>query len=70
MSDNMAADLGFTNDGVNFSIMVYSVLFALFTLPSNFITKKIGAHIWIPLLMTLWAIVTWSHAFIHVRAEK
>ncbi|CAO3585889.1 unnamed protein product [Absidia cylindrospora] len=65
MSDNMAADLGFTNDTVNLSIMVYSVLFALFTLPSNFITKKIGAHIWIPLMMGLWAIVTWCHAFIH-----
>ncbi|ORZ10845.1 major facilitator superfamily domain-containing protein [Absidia repens] len=65
MSDNMAADLGFTNDTVNLSIMVYSVLFALFTLPSNFITKKIGAHIWIPLMMNLWAIVTWCHAFIH-----
>ncbi|KAI9319497.1 major facilitator superfamily domain-containing protein [Dichotomocladium elegans] len=56
ISDNMAADLGFTNDGVNTAILTYSLVFTLFTLPSNPIAKRVGAHIWIPFLMTSWAI--------------
>ncbi|KAI8149747.1 major facilitator superfamily domain-containing protein [Fennellomyces sp. T-0311] len=65
ISDNMAGDLGFTNDGVNNAILAYSIMFTVFTLPSNFIAKKIGAYRWIPILMTSWAIVTWAHVLIH-----
>lgn len=70
MSDNMAFDLGFNNDGVNFSIMIYSFLFTIFTFPSNVIVKKIGAHKWIPFLMISWGIVTFSHIFIQVSKKK
>ena len=66
ISDDLAKDLGFTNDGVNVTIMAYSVLFTLFTLPSNFISKRIGAHLWIPIMMNSWGIVTWAHALVHV----
>ncbi|KAJ8659312.1 hypothetical protein O0I10_005027 [Lichtheimia ornata] len=65
ISDNLAEDLGFNNDGVNLSILVYSIIFTIFTLPSNPIAKRIGAHLWIPILMNSWAIVTWAHALIH-----
>ncbi|KAI8075346.1 major facilitator superfamily domain-containing protein [Gilbertella persicaria] len=65
ISDNLAADLGFTNDGVNTGTLVYSFIFTLFTLPSNAIVKRVGAHRWIPILMTSWAIVTWAHVLIH-----
>lgn len=65
ISDNLAADLGFTNDGVNTGVLVYSLIFTIFTLPSNAIVKRIGAHLWIPILMTSWAIVTWAHCLIH-----
>jgi predicted MFS family arabinose efflux permease len=61
----LAKDLGFTNDGVNTSILVYSLIFTLFTLPSNAVVKIIGAHLWIPILMNSWAIVTWAHALVH-----
>jgi MFS family permease len=57
--------LGFTNNGVNTSVLVYSFVFTIFTLPSNAIVKRIGAHLWIPILMNSWAIVTWAHALIH-----
>ena len=66
ISDNLAEDLGFNNDGVNLSILVYSIIFTIFTLPSNPIAKRIGAHLWIPILMNSWAVVTWAHALIHV----
>lgn len=61
----MAANLGFTNDGVNTGTLVYSLIFTIFTLPSNAIVKRIGAHLWIPILMSSWAIVTWAHVLIH-----
>ncbi|KAI8143455.1 major facilitator superfamily domain-containing protein [Fennellomyces sp. T-0311] len=65
ISDHLAQDLGFTNDGVNNAILAYSVIFTAFTLPSNFVAKKIGAYRWIPILMSSWAIVTWAHVLIH-----
>ncbi|CAO3628910.1 unnamed protein product [Cunninghamella blakesleeana] len=70
VSDNMAFDLGFNNDGVNFSIMVYSFLFTIFTFPSNIMVKKIGAHQWLPILMISWGIVTFSHIFIQKGKTK
>ncbi|CDH48430.1 mfs general substrate transporter [Lichtheimia corymbifera JMRC:FSU:9682] len=66
---DLAKDLGFTNDGVNVTIMVYSVLFTIFTLPSNFISKRIGAHLWIPIMMNSWGIVTWAHSLVHNYAS-
>ncbi|KAG2219906.1 hypothetical protein INT45_008543 [Circinella minor] len=65
ISDNLASDLGFTNDDVNMTIMVYAILFTIFTLPSNFISKRIGAHLWIPILMNAWGVITWAHALVH-----
>ncbi|KAI8099304.1 major facilitator superfamily domain-containing protein [Halteromyces radiatus] len=64
VSDNLAANLGFTNDGVNTGTLLHSVLFTVVTLPNNAIVKKVGAHLWIPILMSSWAIVTWAHIFI------
>ncbi|KAG2215422.1 hypothetical protein INT46_001385 [Mucor plumbeus] len=65
ISDNLAADLGFSNDGVNTGISVYHFVFTLFTLPSNAISKAVGAHLWIPILMSSWAAVTWAHALVN-----
>ncbi|KAG1112314.1 hypothetical protein G6F42_014778 [Rhizopus arrhizus] len=65
ISDNLAVSLGFTNDGVNTTVLIYSFVFTVFTLPSNAIVKRIGAHLWIPILMNSWAIVTWAHALVH-----
>ncbi|KAI9259673.1 major facilitator superfamily domain-containing protein [Phascolomyces articulosus] len=66
ISDHLAENLGFTNDGVNNSILAYSILFTVFTLPSNFIAKKIGAHRWIPILMSSWVCLNYG-GFITVR---
>lgn len=66
ISDNLAVDLNITNDDVNTGISVYHFVFTIFTLPSNAVSKAVGAHLWIPTLMSAWAVVTWAHAFIHV----
>ncbi|ORY94142.1 major facilitator superfamily domain-containing protein [Syncephalastrum racemosum] len=65
ISDDLALDLGFTNDGVNTSIQVYSVIFTIVTLFANVISKRVGPHLWIPILMSSWAIVTWAHVLTH-----
>lgn len=67
ISDNLAADLGFTNDSVNTGILVYHLVFTICTIPSNAIAKAVGPNRWIPILMSSWAVVTWAHALIHVR---
>ncbi|CAO3694724.1 unnamed protein product [Umbelopsis ramanniana] len=64
ISDGLPADLGFDIDGVNKGTLVYAFVFTVFTLPSNIIVKRIGANLWIPLIMISWGIVTWAHVFI------
>lgn len=46
---------------------MYSIVFTLVTLVTNPIVKRVGPHVWIPILMFSWAIVTWAHALLHVR---
>ncbi|CEP07753.1 hypothetical protein [Parasitella parasitica] len=64
ISDNLAADLGMDNDSINTGIAIYHFVFTVCTLPSNVIATAVGAHLWIPTLMSSWAIVTWAHALI------
>ncbi|KAI8336366.1 major facilitator superfamily domain-containing protein [Chlamydoabsidia padenii] len=64
VSDNLAANLGFNNDGVNTGVLIHAIFFTVVTLPNNVFVKRFGAHLWIPILMTSWAIVTWAHIFI------
>ncbi|KAG2229672.1 hypothetical protein INT48_008904 [Thamnidium elegans] len=65
ISDNLPADLGFDITGVNTATLMYSIVFTLVTLVTNPIVKRVGPHVWIPILMFSWAIVTWAHALLH-----
>jgi Major Facilitator Superfamily len=64
LSDGLPADLGFNLDYVNQATLIYGIVFTVFTLPTNAIVKKVGAHIWIPFIMFAWGIVTWAHIFV------
>ncbi|KAI8642522.1 major facilitator superfamily domain-containing protein, partial [Parasitella parasitica] len=55
ISDNLAADLGIDNNAVNTGIAIYHFVFTICTLPSNVMAKVVGAHLWIPILMSSWA---------------
>jgi hypothetical protein len=66
ISDNLPANLGFGITGVNTATLLYSIVFTVVTLITSPIVKRIGAHKWIPILMSSWAIVTWAHALLHV----
>ncbi|RCH78597.1 hypothetical protein CU098_004880, partial [Rhizopus stolonifer] len=65
ISDNLPADLGFNMTGVNTGTLVHSIVFTVITLVTQPVVKRVGAHIWIPILMFSWAIVTWAHALVH-----
>ncbi|OAD72562.1 hypothetical protein PHYBLDRAFT_65395 [Phycomyces blakesleeanus NRRL 1555(-)] len=65
ISDNLAGDLGFGITGINTGTLVYSFVFTVMALGTNAIVKKVGPHIWIPVLMSAWAVITWAHALIH-----
>ncbi|KAI8379619.1 major facilitator superfamily domain-containing protein [Radiomyces spectabilis] len=64
ISDNMPQDLGFGISGVNMGTLVHSIMFTVFALPTNAIVRRVGAHLWIPILMTSWAITTWAVIFL------
>lgn len=62
----MPANLGFGITGVNTATLLYSIVFTVVTLITSPIVKRLGAHKWIPILMSSWAIVTWAHALLQV----
>ncbi|KAI8581695.1 hypothetical protein K450DRAFT_294064 [Umbelopsis ramanniana AG] len=64
LSDGLPTDLGFNLDYVNQATLIYGIVFTVFTLPTNAIVKKVGAHNWIPFIMFAWGIVTWAHIFV------
>ncbi|SJL10903.1 related to nicotinamide mononucleotide permease [Armillaria ostoyae] len=68
VSDNLAVDLGFTNDTVNLGIAVYSVIFSFACLSGAVISKIVGPARWIPVLMFAWGLVTMAHALITDRS--
>ncbi|KAI8072145.1 major facilitator superfamily domain-containing protein [Gilbertella persicaria] len=65
ISDNLPADLGFNMTGVNTGTLVHSIVFTVITLVTQPVVKRVGAHIWIPILMFSWAID--FNGFIAVR---
>ncbi|PBK68430.1 MFS general substrate transporter [Armillaria solidipes] len=67
VSDNLAVDLGFTNNTVNLGIAVYSVIFSFSCLSGAVISKIVGPARWIPVLMFAWGLVTMAHALITNR---
>ncbi|CAH7669021.1 major facilitator superfamily domain-containing protein, partial [Phakopsora pachyrhizi] len=59
----MDKSLGLVGNQFNVSLAVFYVTYIVFEIPSNFMLKKIGGKIWLPLLVTGWGIVTTFSGF-------
>ncbi|GAA5836632.1 hypothetical protein JCM3766R1_006975 [Sporobolomyces carnicolor] len=53
-TDGFEHDLNFAPNDYSLVQTIFSVMFCTFTIPGNALTKKIGAHITLPIYMCIW----------------
>ncbi|CAI4052262.1 hypothetical protein N7582_005407 [Saccharomyces uvarum] len=75
VADNMLDDLNMNTNDYNTGNTIFYLTFLCAELPSQLISKKLGADVWIPIQMTLWSLVavlqcklTDKHSFYTCRA--
>ncbi|KAG0229894.1 hypothetical protein BGW42_001295 [Actinomortierella wolfii] len=69
LTDNITEDLGVNLNTITLGTTIFVIFFCLFEIPSNMIIRRLGAHRWIPFLMTMWGIATACQVFMHNRAS-
>lgn len=69
VSDNMITDLGMNTNDYNTGQTIFTVCFLLAELPSQLISKKLGAERWIPIQMVSWSLVASFQAFMRTKSS-
>lgn len=57
-------DLSITDHQYSIALTITFIPYVIAELPINLVLKRVGAHILIPLLVTLWGIITSSQGFV------
>ncbi|GMG51778.1 unnamed protein product [Ambrosiozyma monospora] len=60
VADDMLKDLKMTTNDYNTGNTIFYLCFLCAELPSQLVSKRLGCDVWIPIEMTLWAIITIS----------
>ncbi|CCH44007.1 putative transporter [Wickerhamomyces ciferrii] len=68
LSDNMLDDLGLNTGDYNIGNTINLVCFLAAELPSQLISKKLGADVWIPMQLIIWSMVSIAQAGITNKA--
>lgn len=58
VSDNLLEDLNMNTNNYNTGMTIFYVCFLAAELPSQLVSKRLGADVWIPIQITSWSIVT------------
>ncbi|KAF9975199.1 hypothetical protein BGZ73_001228 [Actinomortierella ambigua] len=69
LTDNIMADLNVDLNVMTLGTTVFVLFFVAFEIPSNMVIRRVGAHRWIPFLMTLWGLATAAQVFMHDKAS-
>src|SRR5262245_17561160 len=65
----MNADLGFSPETYGFGAGVFFVSYLLFQVPANVVLGRLGARVWISLILAAWGVVSAATAFVQGPAS-
>jgi sugar phosphate permease len=68
LSDNFLTELNMSTNDFNLGNTVNLICFLCAEIPSQLISKKVGADIWVPTQMCLWSVVAMCQALIKSRS--
>jgi len=67
LSDDMLSDLGISTNEYNLGQSIFYIMFLFAEIPSQLISKRLGADVWVPIQMVSWSLVASMQAFLSGR---
>ena len=65
LSDNMLKNLHLTTNDYNTGMTIFYISFMCAELPSQLISKRLGADVWLPIQLILWSTVTFAQYWLN-----